>query len=367
MAAGISATELQIDLAAIVANWRALGRKRTSGSEDGAVGAVLKADAYGTGAVHVAPALFAAGCRHFFVAHLDEALAIRDHVPGALLAVLNGLWPGEAAEYVARDIRPVLGSLDEIEAWAAAAGRAGRQLPALLHIDTGMNRLGLSPPDVDRLAADPGLLGGVTLDYIMTHLVSAEIPDDPMNDRQRTAFDDARRRLPPAPHSLANSSGLFLGPRFASDLARPGAALYGINPTPGRPNPMRNAVRLRARILQVRDVPAGGQVGYNGCWTAARPSRIATVSVGYADGFLRSLTNRAEARFDGRPVPLVGRVSMDLTTFDVTDAHGAVPGAWLELIGPAMPPDAVAERAGTNGYEMLTSLGRRYARSYLPA
>ena len=362
MTAGASATRLIIDLGAIVANWQALGRMA-----GGAVGAVLKADAYGLGAGHVAPALFAAGCRHFFVAHLDEALAIREQTPGALLAVLNGPWPGTEGAYVAHDVRPVLGSLPEVAAWSAAASRAGRALPALLHVDTGMNRLGLAPSEAQALAREPALLAGVRLDYVMTHLVSAELPGDPVNERQRRLFDDVRRGFPSIPASLANSAGLFLGPRFASDLARPGAALYGINPTPGQPNPMRSVVSLHARILQVRDVPAGGQVGYNGQWTAARPSRIATVSVGYADGFLRSLTNRATAVFDGMPVPLVGRVSMDLSTFDVTDAPGAGPGAWLELIGPGMPPDALADRAGTNGYEMLTSLGRRYARSYRPA
>jgi alanine racemase len=331
------------------------------------VAAVLKADAYGHGATHVAPALFAAGCRHFFVAHLSEALAIREHVPGALLAVLNGLLPGTESVYIHHGIRPVLGSLPEIDAWSAAARAAGRPLPALVHVDTGMNRLGLSPAEVDALADDPHRLDGIAIDYVMTHLVSAELPGDPINTQQRTRFAAACARLPPAPRSLANSSGLFLGPAFASDLARPGAALYGINPTPPQLNPMRAAASLHARILQVRDVPAGETVGYNRQWTAQRASRIATIAVGYADGFLRSLSNRAVACFDGSPVPLVGRVSMDLTTFDVTDIPAAQPGSWLEMIGPHIPVDAVAERAGTNGYEILTSLGRRYARTYLPA
>ncbi len=355
-------TELRIDLAALVHNWCLL-RTRAPG----AVAAVLKADAYGLGAGPVAQALHAAGCRHVFVAHLDEALALRPYLPGTMLAVLNGLWPGTAGQYVRHDIRPVLGSLAEIGAWGVAARAAGRVLPALLHVDTGMNRLGLAPADVDVLAAEPGRLAGIGLDYVMTHLVSAEDPADPVSEQQRRAFAAACGRLPRAPRSFANSSGLFLGDGFASDLARPGAALYGVNPTPGRPNPMRAVVTLLARILQVRDVPAGGRVGYNGQWTAPRPSRIATVSVGYADGYLRSLGNRAVACFDGRPVPLVGRVSMDLTTFDVTDVPGAVPGAPLELIGPLLPVDAVAERAGTNGYEILTSLGPRYRRTYLPA
>ena len=361
MTPGAEVTRLEVDLAAIIANWRSL----QNGA--GNVAAVLKADAYGLGAAHVAPALYAAGCRHVFVAHLDEALAIRPLLPGAMLAVLNGLWPGTEATYVAHDLRPVLGSLAEIAAWAAEARRRERRLPALLHIDTGMNRLGLSDPELDTLADDPSLLDGIGLEYVMTHLVSAENPTDPTNDRQRTRFAAACARLPPARRSLANSSGLFLGPAYASHLARPGAALSGINPTPNRPNPMRPAVRLHARILQTRDIPTGASVGYNGIWTAARPSRIATVSVGYADGYPRSLGNQANACFDGSPVPLVGRVSMDLTTFDVTDTPAAVPGTWLELIGPGNPIDDVAIRAGTNGYEILTSLGRRYARTYLPA
>ena len=388
MTMGVSTggAELHIDLGAIADNWRTLQKPSLSGKglgegqdagprvEDphlsplprgeGAVGAVLKADAYGLGAIPVAQALHAAGCRHVFVAHLAEALAIRPLLPGTMLAVLNGLWPGDAPEYVRHDIRPVLGSLDEIDAWTEAARNEGRPLPALIHIDTGMNRLGLSEADIGVLQADPSRLAGVAIDYVMTHLISAEIPDAPTNEHQRLVFAAAADRLPPARRSLANSAGLFRGPAFAQDLGRPGAALYGINPTPGRPNPMRPVATLRARILQVRDVAVGVTVGYNGQWTAARPSRIAVASVGYADGFLRSLTNRAQACFDGRPIPLVGRVSMDLTTFDVTDEPSAVPGTWLELIGPTMTVDAVAVRANTNAYEILTSLGARYTRVY---
>ena len=364
---------LDIDLDAIADNWNRLRRLHPSGP----VAAVLKADAYGLGAVPVARRLFAAGCRHVFTAHLSEAQAIRPllpdlalpgaMLPGFMLAVLNGLWPGDAPAYADAGIAPVLGSLAEIEDWAAHARTLGRPLPALLHVDTGMNRLGLPPEEMDALAAETGRLDGVEILFIMTHLVSAEVPGDPINALQRDRFAQACARLPAAPRSLANSSGCFLGPEFGSDLARPGAALFGVNPTPGQPNPMRAAVRLRARILQVREVPPGGRVGYNGVWTARRPSRIATVSVGYADGYPTSLTNRAAACFDEQAVPLVGRVSMDLSTFDITDAPGATVGSWLDLIGPGMPVDEVARRAGTNGYEVLTQLGARYRRTYLGA
>jgi len=354
MSRSTSATELRIDLGAIVANWRALCARHPSGP----VAAVVKADAYGLGADRVAPALYAAGCRHFFVAHLAEALAVRALVPDAMLGVLNGLWPGDAPLYHAHGLVPALGSLAEIASWAG---------PAILHVDTGMNRLGLSAPEVDALAAAPETLQGIELRYIMTHLAASEDPADPANAAQLRRFVDACARLPAAPRSLANSSGLFLGPPFDSDLARPGAALYGVNPQPGQPNPMQSVVNLRARILSVREVPAGETVGYNGTWTAARPSRIGTLSVGYADGYLRSLSHAGQALFDGSKVPLVGRVSMDLTTFDLTDLPKAGVGDWLELIGPEMPVDAVAARAGTNGYEILTSLGRRYRRVYQAA
>ncbi len=348
--------QLVIDRGAVVANWQALRRGPTA--------AVVKADAYGLGAGAIVPALYAAGCRHYFTAHPAEALAISGQVRGAMLAVLNGLWPGLERDFAGNDLTPVLNSLDDIDRWRTHAKAAERALPAILQVDTGMSRLGLDARELDLLVADPARLRGIDLRYIMTHLVSAECPADPVNQRQLERFAAACARLPSAPRSLANSSGLFLGPAFASDLARPGAALYGVNPTPGQPNPQRAVVQLRARVVQVRDIPAGETVGYNAQWTAARPSRIATISVGYADGYLRSLSNQAVAFFDGQPVPLVGRVSMDLTTFDATDTPGLQPGCWLDLLGPG-GVDALADAAGTNGYEVLTSLGSRYPRCYL--
>jgi alanine racemase len=348
---------LEIDLRAVVANWQALCARHPSGP----VAGVVKADGYGLGARQVAAALHLAGCRHFFVAYLNEALMIRDVVPGAMLGVLSGLIHGIEDEYIAHDLTPVLGSLDEIARWR------GRGRDAVLHVDTGMSRLGLSPAEVAVLSEDRIWLEGLTIRYVMSHLVSSERPDDPINALQRQRFNAARAMLPPVPSSLANSSGIFLGPAFGSDLARPGAALYGINPTPGFPNPMQAVARLRVRVLAVREVPEGTSVGYNATWTAARPSRIATAALGYADGFHRSLSGRGSARFDGSPVPLVGRVSMDLTTFDVTDHPAVQPGCWLEVLGPHLSPDEVAEAGGTNGYEVLTSLGRRFHRVYRTA
>jgi alanine racemase len=354
---------LEIDLGAIVANWHLLRGLHPSGP----VAGVVKADGYGLGAHHVTRTLYAAGCRHFFVALLDEALAIRQLAPDALLAVLGGLIPGSEQDYLACDIVPVLGSLAEVDAWTNAARAAGRRLPAILHVDTGMARLGLDQRELKVLQQDHARLDGIALGYVMTHLVASEVREDPLNERQIRRFAAACAGLPPAPRSFANSSGIFLGPRWASDLARPGAALYGINPVPGQPNPMRLPVRLRARVLAAREVKAGDGVGYNATWRAKRRSRIATAGIGYADGLHRSLSGQARAFFDGTPVPLVGRVSMDLTTFDVTKVPGVVPGAWLELIGPTQTPDDLAAAAGTNGYEVLTSLGSRFHRVYQPA
>jgi alanine racemase len=345
---------LEVDLAAVVANWHTLRARHPSGP----VAGVVKADGYGLGARQIAAALYNAGCRHFFVAYLSEALAIRDLVPDAMLGVLSGLIPGTEADYAAHHLTPVLGSLDEIDRWRG---------DAILHIDTGMSRLGLSAREMTALADDPARLSGLTIRYVMTHLVASECPDDPINALQRRRFAAGRAMLPPAPASLANSSGIFLGAGFGSDLARPGAALYGVNPTPGLPSPMRPVVRLSVRVLAVRAVQAGATVGYNATWTAARSSRIATAALGYADGFHRSLSGRGAACFDGTPVPLVGRVSMDLTTFDVTDLLDVQPGCWLEVLGPHLSPDDVAAAAGTNGYEVLTSLGQRFHRVYRTA
>jgi alanine racemase len=352
---------LEIDLAAIVANWRDLVARHPWG----AVAGVVKADAYGLGATRVAPALHAAGCRHFFTAHLDEAVAIAPLLPGAMVAVLNGMPAGCEADFVAHGVLPVLGTPGEIARWGAQARSLGRALPALLHVDTGMNRLGLDAAQLAALAGDPGGLAGIELRYVMSHLVASEVPEDPANAAQRTRFAAACAALPPAPRSFANSSGIFLGADFASNLARPGAALYGINPTPGRANPMRPAVRLRARVLAVREAGAGESVGYNATWRAARASRIATIGVGYADGWLRSQSNRGIVLFDGAPLPLVGRVSMDLCTIDATDAPALREGDWVDLLGPGRGADDVAEAACTNGYEILTALGRRYARSWV--
>ncbi|MFQ5954128.1 MAG: alanine racemase [Kiloniellales bacterium] len=362
-AGGGAGAVLSIDLAAIVANYRLLCR-RLGGVE---CATVVKADAYGLGMHRVAPALARAGCRQFFVARLDEGVALRRLMPEAAIGVFDGALPGTEPVYREHHLMPVLNHLGQVDAWAALAARRRRPLPAILHVDTGMTRLGLEPAEVDRLAEDPGRLAGIELSYVMSHLACADEPGHEMNARQLATFTQARRRLAQAPASLANSSGIFLGPDYHFDLARPGAALYGVAPQPGTPNPMAQVINLKGKILQVRNVDSPMTVGYGATHRVTRAGRLATVAVGYADGYLRSLSNRAHAFLGDVRVPVVGRVSMDLITLDVTAAppRAARPGQWVDLLGPRHGVDALAAEAGTIGYEILTALGHRYHRVYV--
>ena len=358
---------LTVDLAAIAENYRRL----KAAFQHRGVAAVVKADGYGLGAGRVAPALVHAGARSFFVAQLDEALRLRPLLdrchPALSLYVLNGLMPGAEADYADNKILPVLNSLGEIEAWSRFARRREQALPAAIHLDSGMCRLGLPPDEVARLRGEPGHLQGIVPTCILSHLACAEEPGNPKNAEQLVTLKAALTALPRAPVSFCNSSGIFLGPDYHFDLGRPGVALYGVNPTPAVPNPMRPVVRLQAKILQIREIDAPQTVGYGATHRATGPARIATVAAGYADGYLRSLSSRGHAWVAGHRVPVVGRVSMDLLALDVTAvAPEAVrPGDWAELINAQQDVDAVAREAGTIGYEILTSLGARYHRVYL--
>ncbi|HEV2676333.1 MAG TPA: alanine racemase [Aliidongia sp.] len=355
---------LTIDLAALCDNYRLLS-SRLAGA---ACAAVVKADAYGLGAARVATALSRIGCRHFFVAHLQEGLALRDVLPDAAeIFVLNGLMPGAEGACLEARLTPVLNSLVQVDAWTRLSRRLGRSLPAVVQIDSGMARLGLAPAEVDQLARDPARLDGVALRAVMSHLACADEPDHPANRAQLAAFETQRRRLPPAPASFANSSGIFLGPDYHFDLARPGAALYGVAPVPGTINPMRDVVRLDVRVIQTREIAAGDAVGYGHAFRATAPTRIATLAVGYADGWLRCIGPAGRAYVGDRALPIAGRVSMDSLTLDISalPPDALKPGDFVELLGPHQPVDQAAAAAGTIGYEILTSLGGRYARHYI--
>lgn len=355
---------LAIDLGALVDNWRAVA----GAGAPAECGAVVKADAYGLGLEPVVRALAGAGCRTFFVANPGEARRTRvalGTAPARIYA-LNGLTGPEAAQALAAcDAHGVVGSREDWELWRAHA--PGK--PCAAHIDTGMNRLGMSAQEARALAANPhaGLV-----DLVMSHFVSSEAWDDPLNDAQIAAFDALRPLFPKARASMANSSGVLLPQRPHYDLTRPGYALYGGNPRPGAANPMRSVVRLEAPILRVRHVGAGATVGYNATWTARRDSVLVVIGIGYADGLLRSASGAyghagAETRIAGACCPIVGRISMDLTVIDATDAPAAAvrPGALVRLLDEAIGVDDLAARAGTIGYEILTSLGARYHRVYV--
>lgn len=352
---------LTINTGALAANWRALSR--LAGAAEAA--AVIKADGYGLGTEPVARTLKDAGCRTLFVAHLSEAVRARAVAPDIDIYVLNGLPIGSVSTYLTHRLRPVLGSGAEVAEWR---DQAPEGTPAALHVDTGMSRLGLRVEEVGDLPTvfRPRL--------IMSHFVASEEPANPMNARQIAAFERISALFPSSVPSLSNSSGVFLRQHqpIREGLVRPGYALYGGNPTPGAPNPMADVVTLAATILQVRVVTVGETVGYNGAWTAHRPSLIATVSLGYADGYLRSgsgsnTTQGGIASVAGQEVPIVGRVSMDLITLDVTDVPGAASlrGEPAIFIGPGLGVDRVASALGTNGYEILTSLGGRYNRVFV--
>ena len=349
---------LKVNLAALAQNWRTLA-KRAGAAE---CSAVVKADAYGVGLEPAARTLAKAGCRSFFVAHVFEAVALRGFAPDATIYVLNGLVPGTVPLYVAHRLTPVLGSLPELREWA----ESGAGLGVAIMLDTGLNRLGL---EAYELAEAAPLLAALKIDLVLSHFASSEDAKDPTNAAQIAAFNALRAQVPKARASLANSSGIYLGKEALFDLVRPGYALYGGNPTPGVKNPMRSVVALHARVVQTRRVKMGERAGYNGQWTAPSPRILATLSLGYADGLLRAARGTAahqggEAIVNGVRCPFVGRVSMDLTILDVTDAGAVARGDGVEILGPHISVDDLGARADTIGYEILTGLGRRYARVY---
>jgi len=355
-----------IDLGALANNWRMLARR----ADTAATAAVVKGDAYGIGLEPAARALAQAGCQTFFVALADEGLQLRAAVRDAIIYVLDGFLPGGADAFANGRLRPVLSSWPEIEEWAAFRREDGRDLKAAIHVDTGMNRLGLTPGEARRLAQDADLLATIAPDLIMSHLACADTPDHPMNRKQLAAFRAVRVLLPDIPASLSNSAGIFLGPDYHFDLVRPGIALYGGEAVASQPSATRPVATLEARILQVREAKSGDTVGYGATETLGRPSRIAVVGAGYADGYHRRAGSSdarpgARAFLRGRYAPLVGRVSMDLIAIDVTEVPGAERGDWVELFGPNISVDEVARNAETIGYELLTGLGRRYARTYV--
>lgn len=355
---------LTIDLAALVANYEQLVRRAAPSR----AAAVVKADAYGLGVAHVAPALYNAGCRDFFVAHFIEALRLKPYLRSdARILVLNGLLPGSEDDCAALGIVPVLNSLEQVTNWSTTARALGKTLPAAIQVDTGMSRLGLEPAEVDTLLAEPERLAGVHVEIIMSHLACGDEPEHDANPRQLGRMQAVRQRFADAKLSFANSAGIFLGEDYRGDLARPGIALYGGAPLAEGDNPMQPVVRLEVRVVQTRTVPSGAEIGYGASFVAKSEMRLATIAAGYADGLPRHLSNKGAAYFGNVRLPIVGRVSMDSIILDVTALEpGTLKlGSMVELIGPHQTLETVAADAGTISYEILTSLGRRYERRYL--
>jgi alanine racemase len=360
----LAVPQLTIDLAALQANYRLLRDK----AKPAEAGAGIKANGYGLGTAAIATALHEAGCNTFFAAHFSEVLHARKAVAGVTIACMHGVTESEGAEALAHTITPVLNSLGAIEDWAKLARTKATKLPAFIHLDTGMNRLGLPPDEQERLIADPHRLDGIEIKAWISHLACSEEFDNPMTTVQRDRFKSLLRHLPPAPASLCNSSGIFWGKDYVFDLVRPGVALYGVNPTPQKPNPMQGVIELKAPILQIREAEAPMTIGYDATHRVTGKTRIATLALGYADGYPRSLSGKGQVKIGDCLAPVVGRVSMDLLTVDVggvpeTVAH---PGAMAIVIGAHRPVDTVAAEAGTIGYEILTGLGARFQRRYLP-
>ncbi|WP_336277087.1 alanine racemase [Bartonella sp. CB178] len=359
-----SAAVATIDISAITANYTTLARHVAPAE----CSAVLKANAYGLGADKIAPALYKAGCRTFFVAQITEALQLKNVLPSDVtFVILNGL-PFSAEEFVAQSgIVPVLNSWSEIESWQKICQEKGKKFPAIVQIDTNMNRLGLDKKELQQLIEQPTLFEKAEIKYIISHLANGDSDTHSSNYAQLDALKIALAQLPPCKVSLANSGGIFLGSDFHFDLVRPGIALYGIDPHRKYPTSLKSVLKLEAQVIQSRNVDAGEPVGYGGSFITHRPSILTTISMGYADGWLRAISNKGAVYFNGHKLPIIGHISMDSIIVDATDVGYKKPqrGEWVELIGAHQTVEKVSEDARTVPHEILASLGSRCERVYI--
>ncbi len=364
---------LTVDLTALTENWKDMARR----SGKARAGAVVKADAYGLGIEDTGEALFLAGARDFFVATVEEGVTLRPYAPDARIFVLAGIWPGTERRFFENDLVPVISSEEQLAFWMAVLAEYG-DYPCALHVDTGFNRLGLSMDEALALADDVSRPASFAPVLVMSHLACGDDHPSEMNRQQLESFRQVSAAYEGVDSSLAASAGIFLGSDYHFDLTRPGIAVYGGEAVNGMANPMRPVVTAEARIIQVRTVKAGETVGYGRAMQLTRDSRLAIVAAGYADGYLRSqssggvpmrqaLPQGGHGFLAGRKVPVAGRITMDLTMFDVTDIpeNAVRAGDYVELFGKNVLLDDVARSAGTIGYEILTSIGLRHERRYL--
>ncbi|MFT2215626.1 alanine racemase [Rhizobium giardinii] len=361
---GVAGGTLTVDLRALRDNYSNLVRR----SAQAITAAVVKADAYGLGAAQVSRVLYADGCRTFFVAHFVEAVRLRPTLPrDAAIYVLNGLQPGNEAIAAKAGVVPILNSAVQARNWLATARTLDITLPAAIQADTGMSRLGMAEQEVAEVLRLPGFRERLEIKYLLSHLACADDHTNVLNQKQLEAMSRVAAMLPDIPVSFANSGGIFLGGDYLGALTRPGISLYGGAATSGHPNAMKPVVRLGVRVIQVRTVPAGTAVGYGGAHVTAREARLATISAGYADGLPRNLGNGGAAYYGDIRLPIVGRVSMDSLSIDVTSlpANTLSLGSQVELIGPHQSLEQIADAADTISYEILTRLGQRYRRNYI--
>ncbi|MGY5806310.1 alanine racemase [Rhizobium sp. LEGMi198b] len=364
---------LTVDLGALVENWRDMARR----SGRARTGAAVKADAYGLGIEDVGEALYLAGARDFFVATAEEGATLRLYAPDARIFVLSGIWPGTERQFFENDLVPVIASEEQLTFWMSVLADHGDH-PCALQVDTGFNRLGLQAEDAIALANDVSRPASFAPVLVMSHLACGDDPAHAMNRQQLEAFRKVSAAFEGIEASLANSAGIFLGSEYHFDLTRPGIALYGGQAVGNMANPMRPVATAEARIIQTRSAKAGETVSYGGALKLTRDSRLAIVSAGYADGYMRSQSNDGvplrqtgiaggNGFIAGYEVPVAGRITMDLTIFDVTDVPEKLvrAGDYIELFGKNIPVDDAARAAGTISYEMLTGLGLRHERRYI--
>ncbi len=354
---------LTIDLKALSKNYVALQNQVGANC---AVAGVVKANAYGLGLEPITRTLLKSNCPQFFVATVNEALEFRSFEATAPVAVLGGLFNGAEDIYLKNNIQPVINSLNDLTRWQELAMSANKSLPTIIHIDTGMNRLGLHPDDIQTLIKNPELLKNLDVQWMMSHFACADDVNHPMTKEQSDLFIKLSAAFPTAKQSLGNSSGTFRGIQHHINMVRPGVALYGGNPTPEVKNPMHQVVQLKAKILQIRNCKKGDSIGYGASHVFEKDTRTATIGIGYADGFSRAHSNKGQFYFNNVPCPILGRISMDLTTIDISQCKNKPEqGDWVEIIGQNQTIDDLAQNAGTISYEILTSLGNRYARQYI--
>ena len=353
---------LEIDTKAIANNYRTL----QSITPHSACAAVLKADAYGFGIKAIAPILKDEGCKSFFVAHLEEGFFLRSLLKEPSIYIFSGLLSGTETLLTEHSLIPILNDFEMVKSWAKEAQKRQRRLPCALHFDTGMHRNGFDQKDLAKLFESLDLLDSLEVQFVMSHLISSHDPHSPFNEQQKKLFDNLRHLFPKVKASLADTGGIYLGPRFHYDLARPGKGLFGLFTPPGETPPLQSCVKLLSRILQICTVPKGETVGYGATYTLTRESKLATIGVGFADGYDRRLSNKAYVEIQGLKAPVVGRISMDYTVVDVTDIPESLyhKGAWVELINETLTLDTLSQSIDTISRELSTGFGQRLARAY---